>query len=338
MVIVMKSNATEEEKLEVIAKLKNFHLNPHRSDGELKTVIGGIGSLVGIDLRDIRQMKGVEDVIRIGAPYKLASRDFRSENTVIRFKNGFELGTDRIAIMAGPCSVEGEEQLETTAMIVKSMGAHFLRGGAFKPRTSPYSFQGMGLEGLKLLRKAADANDMLVISEILEKDYLDAFLEYTDIIQVGARNMQNFQLLKELGRVDKPVMIKRGLSSTIEEWLMSAEYVMSEGNHQIILCERGIRTFEPKTRNTLDLSAVPVIKELTHLPIIVDPSHAIGIRNKITPLARAAVAVGADGIMIEVHPNPEKAFSDGAQSLYPNQFEDLMKEVTKIAEVIGRSV
>ncbi len=338
MVIVMAPEATEEQKLDVISKLEELGLKVHRSDGSVNTILGAIGSLQGIDIRDIKILPGVEEVIRISTPYKLVSRHFHRENTVIKFSNGVKIGDDEIVVMAGPCSVESEEQIDTTAMIVKSMGAKILRGGAFKPRTSPYSFQGLGVEGLKLLRKAADSYGLLVISEILEIKYIEKFIEYVDIIQVGARNMQNFQLLKELGKINKPVMLKRGLSATIEELLMSAEYLMDGGNSNIILCERGIRTFETKTRNTLDISAVPVLKELSHLPVIVDPSHAIGIRDKVTPLARAAIAAGADGIIVEVHPTPEKALSDGAQSLYPNQFEQLMDEIGKIAGAIGRSL
>ncbi len=334
----MAPEATEEQKRDVAEILKKGGFDIHKSDGAEYTVFGAIGSFSGFDIRNIKILPGVENVIRVSTPYKLAGRHFHKEDTVINFPGDISIGSKKIIVMAGPCSVESEEQIETSAMIVKSMGGKILRGGAFKPRSSPYSFQGLGLEGLKLMRKAADNNGLLVISEILDKDHIKEFMEYVDIIQVGARNMQNFQLLKELGKADKPVMIKRGLSSTIEEWLMSAEYVMAGGNHNVILCERGIRTFEVFTRNTLDISAVPVVKELCHLPVVVDPSHAIGIRNKVIPLARAAVAAEADGLIVEVHPDPQKALSDGAQSLYPDQFDKMMKEIRNIAAAIGREV
>ncbi len=282
-------------------------------------------------------LDGVREVIRISEPYKLANKSFKPEGTVIRIGD-VEIGGREIAVMAGPCSVESREQLETIAEHVATAGAKVLRGGAFKPRTSPYSFQGLGEIGLRYLREAADRRGLLVISEIMDYNHIPMFVDYVDILQVGARNMQNFNLLKELGRVRKPVMLKRGLAATIEEWLLSAEYIMMGGNHEVILCERGIRTFERYTRNTLDISAIPVIKTLSHLPIAVDPSHGTGRRNKVPPMARAAVAAGADALLIEVHHAPEMALSDGAQSLYPEQFQKLMGELRIIAPAIARCI
>ncbi|MCK5739201.1 3-deoxy-7-phosphoheptulonate synthase, partial [bacterium] len=275
--------------------------------------------------------------VPITKPYKLASRIFHPENTIIRIKD-VEIGGDRVVLMAGPCAVESRELMFEVAEMVKNEGAQILRGGAFKPRTSPYSFQGLGEEGLKYLREAADNFGLLTISEVMDTTDLELVAEYVDILQIGARNMQNFSLLKAVGNLRKPVMLKRGLAATIEDWLMAAEYIMSGGNYDVILCERGIRTFEQYTRNTLDLSAVPVIHKLSHLPIIVDPSHAIGIRDKVIPMARAGVAAGADGLMIEIHPQPEKAFSDGAQSLYPEQFTQLMGELKLIAAAVHKTI
>ncbi|NIM11123.1 MAG: 3-deoxy-7-phosphoheptulonate synthase [Candidatus Aminicenantes bacterium] len=338
MVIKMRPEATEDEKQDIINFLKDEGLKAHPSQSGGVTLIGITGPLENIDISDLRALDGVEDVVRLTAPYKLVSRHFRQEDTVITFENGVTIGGDKIVVMAGPGAVEGEEQIETAAMICKSMGAKILRGDAFISRTSPYSFQGLEKEGLKLLRQAADNNGMLVISEILDTHHIDDFLKYVDILLVGPRNMQNFELLKGMGNIEKPVMIKRGLSATIDEWLMAAEYVVTGGNHKVMLCERGIRTFEPKTRNTLDISAIPVLKELTHLPIVVDPSRAVGFRDKVIPLARAAAAAGADSIMVEVHPFPEKAQSDKAQQLYPDQFDQLMKETKAIAEAIGRKL
>jgi 3-deoxy-7-phosphoheptulonate synthase len=334
----MRPEATEEEKLEVAAFLKDEGLKVHRSEGVGCTLFGITGPLENIEISDLRVLIGVDDVVRITAPYKLVSRGFRQEDTVIKFDNGVTIGGDKIVIAAGPSAVESEEQIETSAMICKSMGAKVLRGDAYVSRTSPYAFQGLGRDGLKLLRRAADANGMLVISEIVDKYHIDEFSEYVDIFQVGPRNMQNFGLLKELGGVSKPVMIKRGLSATFDEWLMAAEYVVTNGNHNVILCERGIRTFEPKTSNTLDISAIPVLKTLTHLPIMVDPTRAVGNRNEVIPLARASVAAGADGIMVEVHPFPEKAQSDRARQLYPDQFSQLTTETKAIAKAIGRTL
>jgi 3-deoxy-7-phosphoheptulonate synthase len=338
MVIKMRPEATEDEKQEVIALLEDDGLKVHRSESGNITLIGVTGSLENIEIGDYRVLRGVEEVVRITAPYKLVSRNFRQQDTVVSLKKGMSIGAREIVVMAGPSAVENEEQIETCAMVCKSMGAKVLRGDAFVSRTSPYSFQGLEKEGLKLLRQAADNNGMLVISEILDKHHIDDFVEYVDILQVGPRNMQNFQLLKGLGEIRKPVMLKRGLSATFDEWLMAAEYIVTGGNHNVILCERGIRTFEPSTSNTLDISAIPVLKTLTHLPIMVDPSRAVGNRSQVIPLARAAAAAGADGLMIEVHPFPEKALSDRARQLYPDQFNQLMKETKAIAAAIGRTL
>ncbi len=335
MVIAMKETATEPEIQSVAAKLEEFGFRVHRSSGVTRTVLGAIGNTRDFDLRRIEVLDGVESVTRIGEPFKLVSRGFRKEDSVIDVR-GAKVGGEELFVMAGPCAVESPQQIRETARIVAAQGAQVLRGGAFKPRSSPYSFQGLGVEGLKLLRDAADAAGLRVVTEVMEASQIEDVLEYADILQVGARNMQNFSLLKRLGEVRKPILLKRGISATIEEWLMSAEYVLAGGNYEVILCERGIRTFERYTRNTLDISAVPVVKKLSHLPIVVDPSHAVGIRDKVIPLARAAVAAGADGLIVEVHPDPEKALSDGPQSLYPDQFRELMEAVRAIAPVVGK--
>ena len=337
MVVVMESNATEEQIQRVIHKLSELGFDVHRSTGVTRTVLGAIGDKTGIDIRDIEVLPGVREVVQITEPYKLASRTFKPEDTVVKVRD-VEIGGNKVVVMAGPCAVEGRDQIMTIAEKVKKAGAHVLRGGAFKPRTSPYSFQGLGEKGLKYLREAGDAFDMPVVTEVMERDQVDLVAEYADILQVGARNMQNYALLKELGRLRKPVLLKRGMASPIEEWLMSAEYLLSGGNFNVILCERGIRTFERYTRNTMDISAIPVIHKLSHLPIVADPSHGTGIRNKVIPMARAAVAAGADGLLIEVHHDPEHALSDGAQSLYPEQFEVLMREIKVIASVLGREM
>jgi 3-deoxy-7-phosphoheptulonate synthase len=293
---------------------------------------------VDVDTRNLEVLSGVERVHRISAPYKLAGRSFRPQGTLISFPNGLTIGGDQVVVMAGPCSVESREQLFTVAEKVSKAGARALRGGAFKPRTSPYSFQGLGLEALKLLREAGDRFGMLVISEVMEISQIAMMVPYVDILQVGARNMQNFNLLRELGKVKKPVMLKRGIAATLEELLLSAEYIMSGGNYDVILCERGIRTFETYTRNTLDISAIPIIHKLSHLPMASDPSHGTGLRDKVPPMARASVAAGADVLLIEVHPDPDKALSDGAQSLYPDQFAQLMDELRMIAPAVGRKL
>jgi 3-deoxy-7-phosphoheptulonate synthase len=282
-------------------------------------------------------MDGVKEAHRIASPYKLASRSFRPGGTVVRIGD-LEIGGERVAIIAGPCSVESREQIERSAEIVANAGARLIRGGAFKPRSSPYSFQGLGEDGLRMLRDAARRNGLLVVSEVMDQTQIPLLVEYADILQVGARNMQNFNLLRELGKERKPVLLKRGISATIEELLLSAEYILAGGNYDVILCERGIRTFETYTRNTMDISAIPVVKKLSHLPIVADPSHATGRRDKVAPMARAAVAAGADGLMIEVHPDPDRALSDGAQSMRPEQFEELMAQLRRIAAAVGRTI
>ena len=338
MVVVMQEGATEDQVQSVINKLMGMGFDIHRSTGARHTVLGAVGAKLDFDTRDIELLGGVAEVLRISAPYKLASRQFRPEGSVIKLGRDVAVGGEQVVVMAGPCSVESAEQIETIAGTVAKLGARVLRGGAFKPRTSPYSFQGMGPKGLELMRRAADKYNLLVVSEIMDPSQLPMMLEYVDVLQVGARNMQNYNLLKDLGKAPKPVLLKRGIAATIEELLLSAEYVMSGGNYNVILCERGIRTFESYTRNTLDVSAIPVVHKLSHLPIIVDPSHGTGRRDKVPPMARAALAAGADGLLIEVHNEPEKALSDGAQSLYPNQFEQLMKELRMIAPAVGREI
>ena len=338
MVVVMEEGATEEQIQHVIDRLMKLGFDAHRSTGARQTVIGAVGAKIDFDTRDIELIGGVDEVVRITAPYKLASRHFRPEGSVIQLGKGVAVGSKQVIIMAGPCSVESEGQIDTIAARVKELGATVLRGGAFKPRSSPYSFQGLGLPGLKMMRAAADAYGLLVISEVMDHTQIPAMFEFVDVFQVGARNMQNYNLLKELGKVSKPVLLKRGISATIEELLLSAEYIMSGGNYNVVLCERGIRTFENATRNTLDISAIPVIQKLSHLPIVVDPSHGTWRRDKVPPMARAAVAAGADGLLIEVHSDPATALSDGAQSLYLEQFEQLMKELQMIAPAVGRTV
>jgi 3-deoxy-7-phosphoheptulonate synthase len=338
MVVVMQEGATEEEIQRVINKLMDMGFDIHRSTGARHTVLGAVGAKVDFDTRDIELLAGVEEVLRITAPYKLASRHFRPEGSIVQVGRGVAIGGEEVVVMAGPCSVESAEQIETVAAWVAQHGARVLRGGAFKPRSSPYSFQGIGPQGLELLRRAADKHNLLVVSEVMDQTQIPLMLDFVDMLQVGARNMQNYNLLKELGKVSKPILLKRGISATIEELLLSAEYIMSGGNYNVVLCERGIRTFESSTRNTLDISAIPVIKKLSHLPITVDPSHGTGRRDKVAPMARAALAAGADGLLIEVHNDPEKALSDGAQSLFPEQFQQLMKELRMIAPAVGRKL
>ncbi len=338
MVVVMQEGAAEAQIQSAINKLMEMGFDIHRSTGARQTVLGAVGAIVDFDTRDIELLEGVAEVVRISAPYKLASRHFRPEGSVVQLGKGVAVGGEQIVMMAGPCSVESPEQIETVAALVAKHGARVLRGGAFKPRTSPYSFQGLGLKGLEMLRSAADAHGLLLVSEVMDLTQIPMVIEYVDVLQVGARNMQNYNLLKEIGKVSKPVLLKRGISATLEELLLSAEYIMMGGNYNVVLCERGIRTFESYTRNTLDISAIPVIKKLSHLPIIVDPSHGTGRRDKVPPMARAAVAAGADGLLIEVHNDPEKALSDGAQSLYPAQFEQLIKELRMIAPAVGRTI
>jgi 3-deoxy-7-phosphoheptulonate synthase len=338
MVVVMQEGATEDQIQRAINKLMEMGFDIHRSTGARQTVLGAVGALVDFDTRDIELQEGVAEVVRISAPYKLASRHFRPEGSVIQLGKGVAVGGEQVVMMAGPCSVESAEQIETIAALVAKEGVRVLRGGAFKPRTSPYSFQGLGKKGLQLMRAAADRHDLLVVSEVMDHTQIPLMMEFVDVLQVGARNMQNYNLLTEVGKISKPVLLKRGISATLEELLLSAEYIMAGGNYDVILCERGIRTFESYTRNTLDISAIPVIKKLSHLPIIVDPSHGTGRRDKVPPMARATVAAGGDGLLIEVHDDPEKALSDGAQSLYPEQFEQLMKELRMIAPAVGRTV
>jgi len=337
MVVVVEKNASEKDIENIIKKLNEFGFDVHRSTGVNQTVLGAIGVKPEFDIRQVQVLPGVADVYRITEPYKLASRTFKRDDTVLDVQ-GVKIGGKEVIVLAGPCAVESEKQIFTVAKQVKDVGAKILRGGAFKPRTSPYSFQGLGDGGLRLLRSAADEFGLVVITEVMDRSQIEIVEQYADILQVGARNMQNFTFLKDLGKVSKPVMLKRGMAATIEEWLMSAEYILSGGNHRVILCERGIRTFETATRNTLDISAIPAIHKRSHLPIIVDPSHGTGIRDKVIPMARAAVAAGADGIMVEVHNDPDNALSDGAQSLYPEQFAQLMKEIRIIAEAIGRFI
>lgn len=338
MVVVMQEGATEEQIQRAINKLMEMGFDIHRSTGVRHTVLGAVGAKVDFDTRDIELLEGVAEVLRISAPYKLASRHFRPEGSIIQVGKDVAVGGQQVVMMAGPCSVESPEQIEVIAGHVAKQGARVLRGGAFKPRTSPYSFQGLGPKGLEYLRRAADNYGLLVVSEVMDQTQIPMMLEYLDILQVGARNMQNYNLLKELGKIQKPILLKRGISATIEELLLSAEYIMAGGNYDVILCERGIRTFESYTRNTLDVSAIPVIKKLSHLPIIADPSHGTGRRDKVPPMARAAVAAGADGLLIEVHHDPERALSDGAQSLFPEQLEQLMKELRMIAPAVGRTI
>jgi 3-deoxy-7-phosphoheptulonate synthase len=304
--------------------------------GEIQTVIGAVGGKV-IDPRDVELLEGVKEVIKITSNYKLASRTFQPNDTIINV-NGVKFGGDNLGMIAGPCTVESYEQMDKTAAALKKSGCRILRGGAFKPRTSPYAFQGFGEEGLQIIREVADKHKMAVTSEIMEISQIPLFEKYVDILQVGARNMQNFNLLRELGQIRKPVMIKRGLSATFEELLMSAEYILSGGNREVMLCERGIRTFERITRNTLDLSAIPVIKKVSHLPILIDPSHGTGLRDKVAPMSRASVAAGCDGLIIEVHHDPDSAICDGAQSLYPKQYEDLYHDIKKIAPIVHKRV
>ncbi len=337
MVVVMRERASEEQIQRVVAQLVQMGFDVHRSTGSLRTVIGAVGGEGKHDPRLLEVLDGVHEVMRITEPYKLASRTFKSENTVITVGD-VRIGGDEVIVMAGPCSAENEAQVMNTAAAVRRAGAKVLRGGAFKPRSSPYSFQGLGEDGLKLLRAGADANNLKLVSEVMDASQIGLMEPYVDIFQIGARNMQNFTLLRELGKVRTPVMLKRGISATIEEWLLSAEYVLAGGNTDVILCERGIRTFESYTRNTLDISAIPVVKKLSHLPIFVDPSHGTGRRDKVAPMARAAVAAGADGLLIEVHCDPDSAMSDGAQSMFPGQFERLMAELRIIAPAIGRSI
>ncbi len=337
MLVVMQQGATEAQIQGVIDRLVTMNFTVHRSTGVVHTVLGGVGPVEDFDPVAFEVMDGVKECHRIVSPYKLASRSFRPGGTIVKIGD-VEIGGSKVIAMAGPCSVENRDQIEQAAEVVAKAGASFIRGGAFKPRSSPYSFQGLGEEGLKLMRTAADRNKLLVISEVMEISQIPLLCEYADILQVGARNMQNFNLLRELGNARRPVLLKRGIAATIEELLLSAEYVMSGGNYDVILCERGIRTFETYTRNTMDISAIPVVKKLSHLPIVADPSHGTGRRDQVLPMARAAVAAGADGLLVEVHHDPDHALSDGAQSLFPAQFVELMAQLRIIAPAVGRTV
>ncbi len=337
MIVVMKPGATTENLSAVVKKIESVGLRTHLSKGEEVTIVGVIGDKKIIANLELQMMAGVDKTVRITEKYKLVSRDFHPDDTIID-AGGVKIGGKEIIVMAGPCAVENLDQLREAAASVKACGAKFLRGGAFKPRTSPYDFQGLGEDGLKLLKRVGEEFNLKIVTEIVDKDDIELFCNYADILQVGARNMQNFQLLKALGKCSKPILLKRGLSATISEWLNAAEYIMSGGNEQVIFCERGIRTYETFTRNTLDLSAVAAVKELSHLPIVVDPSHGTGRWKMVAPMARAALAAGADGLIIEVHPHPEKALSDGDQSLTPAAFKDLMNSLGGIAKIMGKSI
>jgi 3-deoxy-7-phosphoheptulonate synthase len=337
MIIIMKQGSTQAQITNVTARIEQWGCQAHISEGEERTIIGVIGNGRPLDREPIERMSGVERTVPILRPFKLTSRDFHPQDTVVDV-NGISIGGDELTMMAGPCSVESREQILETAHVVKEAGAKFLRGGAYKPRTSPYSFQGLGEEGLKLLAEARAETGLLVITEVMEPDLVPLVASYADILQIGARNMQNFALLHAVGESQKPALLKRGMMSTMEELLMAAEYILSHGNERVMLCERGIRTFEPYTRNTLDISAVPMLKQLSHLPVIVDPSHSTGKWELVEPVTRAAVAAGADGLIVEVHPHPEEALSDGAQSLKPSRFAALMESLRPIAEAVGRKI
>jgi 3-deoxy-7-phosphoheptulonate synthase len=338
MIVAMHETATETDIEKITTHLKDLGFEVHRSNGERQTVLGIVGATANLDAADIEALPGVLNVHRISSPYKLVGRKFRPEGTVIKLPNGTTIGGKEVCVMAGPCSVESRDQLFKVAEQIADAGAKVLRGGAFKPRTSPYSFQGLGEEGLKLLREAGDKYGLMVISEVMDASQIPLMMPYVDIFQLGARNMQNFVLLRELGKIRKPVLMKRGIAATLEEMLLAAEYLLAGGNYDVILCERGIRTFETYTRNTMDISAIPIVHTLSHLPIAADPSHGTGRRDKVVPMARASVAAGADAIIVEVHHDPDKALSDGAQSLYPQQFRELMDEVRVIASAVHRTM
>jgi 3-deoxy-7-phosphoheptulonate synthase len=338
MIVSMQETATDQQIQQVIEHLVRMGFAVHRTTGERQTVLAAVGARIDFDTRNLEVLSGVEHVHRISAPYKLAARSFRPQGTIVELPHGVKIGGEEVVVIAGPCSVESRDQLFTVAEEVAKAGARGLRGGAFKPRSSPYSFQGLGLEALKLLREAGDRFKLLVVSEVMEISQIEVMLPYVDVFQVGARNMQNFNLLRELGKIRKTILLKRGIAATLEELLLSAEYIMAGGNYNVVLCERGIRTFETYTRNTLDISAVPIIHKLSHLPIAIDPSHGTGLRDKVAPMARAALAAGTDALLIEVHHDPDKALSDGAQSLYPEQFSKLMDELRMIAPAVGRKI
>ncbi len=338
MLVVMKHNASPSEIDAIVDAIQDMGYAARPMPGEQRTAVGLIGNDGRVDTARLEGMDGVLECISVTQPYKQVSREWRDEDTLIHLDNGTVIGGPDIVLMAGPCAVESEEQILTSAQLLREAGATVLRGGAFKPRTSPYSFQGLGEEGLKLLARARDATGMAIVTEAVDPDGVDLVAEYADIIQIGARNMQNYPLLRRAGQTGKPVLLKRGMSATITEFLLAAEYLLAEGNDHVILCERGVRSFDTHTRNLLDLTAIPVVKGLSHLPIIADPSHGTGLRSKVAPMARAAVAAGADGLIIEVHPEPTRALSDGAQSLYPHQFTELVSQIRDIAHAIGRDV
>jgi 3-deoxy-7-phosphoheptulonate synthase len=338
MIVSMQERATEEQIYAVIERMEEAGVDVHRTTGTVQTILAGVGPTANIDLSVFEVLPGVLNVLRISSPYKLAGRAFRPEGTVVEFPNGVKIGGEHVAVMAGPCAIENREQIFAIAACVKAAGGGFLRGGAFKPRSSPYAFQGLGIPGLRLMHEAAQEYGLLTVTEVMEIAQIESMLPYTDLFQVGARNMQNFNLLRELGLARKPVLLKRGISATLEELLLSAEYIMAGGNYDIILCERGIRTYETSTRNTMDISAIPVLHKLSHLPVVADPSHGTGRRDMVPPMAKAAVAAGADGILVEIHPNADKAASDAAQTLYLDQFEKLVGELRVIAGAVGRSL
>jgi 3-deoxy-7-phosphoheptulonate synthase len=338
MIVAMQEKATEEQIDAVIDQMVEAGVNVHRTTGASQTILAGVGPTAGVDLRKFELLSGVLYVHRITAPYKLAGRAFRPEGTVVEFPNGAKIGGEQVAIIAGPCAIESREQIFAIAACVKAAGGGFLRGGAFKPRSSPYAFQGLGIPGLQLMHEAAQAHGLMTVSEVMEIAQIEAMLPYVDCFQVGARNMQNFNLLRELGQVRKPILLKRGIAATLEELLLSSEYILSGGNYDVILCERGIRTYETSTRNTMDISAIPVIHKLSHLPITGDPSHGTGRRDMVPAMAKAAVAAGADALLIEIHPNADKAASDAAQTLFFDQFEKLVSELRVIAAAVGRTL
>ncbi len=338
MIVAMLENATEDEIDAVIEAMMEAGVDVHRTTGKMQTILAAVGPTAGLDLSKFEVLPGVMHVHRISSPYKLAGRAFRPEGTVIEFSNGVKLGGTEVQVIAGPCAIENREQIFAIAKCVKDAGAHFLRGGAFKPRSSPYSFQGLGIPGLELMREAAEAHGLLTVSEVMEIAQIEPMLPYVDCFQVGARNMQNFNLLRELGQIRKPVLLKRGIAATVEELLLSSEYIMSGGNYQVIVCERGIRTYETATRNTMDISAIPVLKKLSHLPVVADPSHGTGLRDMVAPMAKAALAAGADALLMEIHPNADKAVSDAAQTLYLEQFEALMNDLHLIATAVKRKL
>jgi 3-deoxy-7-phosphoheptulonate synthase len=338
MIVAMQEKATEEQVDAVINAMEEAGVNVHRTTGEFQTILAGVGATAGLDLTKFEMLPGVLHVHRISAPYKLAGRAFRPEGTVVEFRNGATIGGQKVAVIAGPCAIESRGQISAITQSVKAAGAGFLRGGAFKPRSSPYSFQGLGIPGLEFMREAAEANGLLVVSEVMEIAQIEPMLPLVDCFQVGARNMQNFNLLRELGQVRKPILLKRGIAATVEELLLSSEYILSGGNYDVILCERGIRTYETATRNTMDISAIPVVKKLSHLPVAADPSHGTGRRDMVPAMAKAAVAAGADAVLIEIHPNADKAVSDAAQTLYLDQFEMLVGDLRGLAAAVGRTL